>query len=167
MSAYKDYGISVKMTGAKAEIYGQTEHNLDVVTPITVSKRTKETGRDQKYSVIIGKKQINFFKYSGISDTSCVKMFKKTYLTIPGGYVLPVAFVTQEFIYYDTEVQEIREFSFIEPFSKSYLLSQMMAGRILQGKFDMTMEDNICRFWGHYSCYELIGVTKDEEFIGK
>ena len=30
VSAYKDYGISVKMTGAKAEIYGQTEHNLDV-----------------------------------------------------------------------------------------------------------------------------------------
>lgn len=167
VSAYKDYGISVKMTGAKAEIFGQTEHNLDVVTPIIVSKRTKETGRDQKYSVIIGKKQINFFKYSGISDTSCVKMFRKTYLTLPGGYVLPVAFVTQEFIYYDTEVRETSDVSFIEPFSRSYLLSKMMAGRILQGKFDITKEDDICRFGGHYSCYELIGVTKNEEFIGK
>ncbi len=167
VSAYKDYGLSIKLTGAKAEIYGQTERNLEVVTPVSATVRTAEVGRQQKHSVIIGKKQINFFKDSGISDTSCVKMYKRTYLTLPGGYVLPIAWVTYEFIYYETQIVENSDFAFLEQSARDYLMSQMTAGKILQEDSDLAIVDDRCRFLATYSCYELIGLSKDEELIKK
>lgn len=164
VSAYKDYGLSIKLTGAKAQIYGQTERNLEVVTPVSTTLRTNEITRQRKYSVIIGKKQINFFKDSGISDTSCVKMYRRTYMTLPGGYVLPIALVTYEFIYYETQVAENSDFSFVEQSARDYLLSQMLNGSILREESDFAVVDDRYRFLATYSCYELIGLPKDEEF---
>ena len=164
VSAYKDYGLSIKLTGAKAQIYGQTERNLEVVTPVSTTLRTNEITRQRKYSVIIGKKQINFFKDSGISDTSCVKMYKRTYITLPGGYVLPIAWVTYEFIYYETQVAENSDFSFVEQSARDYLLTQMTDGSILREESDFAVVDDRYRFLATYSCYELIGLPKDEEF---
>jgi len=165
VSAYKDYGISLKLTGAQAEIYGQTERQLEVFAPASTLARTSETGREQKYSLIIGKKQINFFKGSGISHTSCVKMYKKTYLALPGGFVLPVALVKQEIIYYETQPVTCTDFSFLEEFSENYLVSQMASGRILQEESELATLEDVCRYFARYSCYELIGIAKDEEFI--
>lgn len=164
VSAYKDYGLSIKLTGAKAQIYGQTERNLEVVTPVSTTLRTNEITRQRKYSVIIGKKQINFFKDSGISDTSCVKMYKRTYITLPGGYVLPIALVTYEFIYYETQIAENSDFSFVEQSARDYLLTQMSDGSILREESDFAVVDDRYRFLATYSCYELIGLPKDEEF---
>ena len=164
VSAYKDYGLSIKLTGAKAQIYGQTERDLEVVTPVSTTLRTNEIARQRKYSVIIGKKQINFFKDSGISDTSCVKMYKRTYITLPGGYVLPIAWVTYEFIYYETQVAENSDFSFVEQSARDYLLTQMTDGSILREESDFAVVDDRYRFLATYSCYELIGLQQDEEF---
>ena len=165
VSAYKDYGISVKLTGAKAEIFGQTQRQLEAVSPVSSAIRTKETGRTRKFSLIIGKKQINFYKDSGISDTSCVKMYKKTYLILPGGFVLPIALVKQEFVYYETETTDRSNFDFMESYSRSYLLSQMVSGQILQEDAQWDLLEDICRYSVVYSCYEQIGVTKEEEFM--
>ena len=167
VSAYKDYGLSIKITGAKAEIYGQTEHDLEVATPVLAAARTAEVGRQRKCSIILGKKQINFFKDSGISGPSCVKMYKKTYLTLPGGYVLPVAWVTYEYIYYDTQVTENSDFSFLGQSARDYLMSQMSSGRILQEDSDSSVVDGRYRFLATYSCYELIGLSKNEELMQK
>ena len=167
VSAYKDYGISIKFTGTKAEIFGQTERHLQVVTPLSALERTKERGKQQKYSVIIGKKQINFFKDSGISDTSCVKMSKRTYLTLPGGYVLPIAWVTYEFIYYETQNTENTDCSFLGQAAEDYLMSQMSFGRILHTDSDASKEDDRYCYYATYSCYESIGLLKDEELTEK
>ncbi len=167
VSAYKDYGISIKLTGAKAEIYGQTERKLEAVTPVTAVSRSVEIDRAQKYAIIIGKKQINFFKDSGISDMSCVKMYKKTYLTLPGGFVLPIAWVTYTFVHFETQVCENSDFAYLTQFSRNYLTKHMSGGKILQEDTDFTLLDDICSFTATYSCYELIGLSKDEEFITK
>jgi hypothetical protein len=88
------------LTGAQAKIYGETERKISAITPASVVTRTKEVRRECKYGLIFGKKQINFFKDSGIPDTSCVKMYEKRYLSFPGGFVLPVAWVRYTYIYY-------------------------------------------------------------------
>ena len=165
VSAYKDYGISIKLTGAKAEIYGETQRQLEVVSPVSAVIRTRETGRERKYSLLIGKKQINFFKDSGISHTSCVKMYKKTYLVLPGGFVLPIALVEQEFIYYETAAYEQTDFDFVKSYSREYLLSHLASGRILREDSELISLEDKCRFSVSYSCYELIGLTKEEEFV--
>ena len=165
VSAYKDYGISLKLTGANAEIYGQTSRQVEAVSPVSTIKRTQETGRTLKYSLIIGKKQINFYKDSGISDTSCVKMYKKTYLVLPGGFVLPIALVTQEFIYYETVMSDNTDFAFMESYSDNYLQSHMISGSILWKDSEQILLEDKCRLLVSYGCYELIGIAKEEEFL--
>jgi hypothetical protein len=49
-----------------------------------------------RYSILLGKKRINFYKGSGIYDGSCVKMVSQYHLTLPGDYVLPVTVVKEE-----------------------------------------------------------------------
>ena len=163
VSGYKDYGISLRFTGADAEIYGYTNRSLEAVT-LTIGQQRKEiTRREQKFSVIIGKKQINFYKDSGILHTSCVKMYKKTYLTLPGGYVLPLALVRQEILYYDTSASTGSDFSFLESASREYLKGQMIAGTILKEAISLEEDDYICRISGKYECIEMIGCSTNEE----
>ena len=163
ISGYKDYGISVKLTGADAIIFGETERKLEAISPITAQMRDDPGHTERKYSLIIGKKQINFFKDSGISHTTCVKMYKKTYLVLPGGFTLPVALVTQEIIYYDTACGQVEDFSYMEETCRSYLQSIMTDGTVLQENSDLSVSDDVCRFSAVYSCYEQIGITKVEE----
>ncbi|MBE6943526.1 MAG: hypothetical protein E7453_04605 [Ruminococcaceae bacterium] len=165
VSGYKDYGISLKFTGADAEIYGLTERKLDTVTPKIGIQRTDIVRREQKYSLIIGKKQINFYKGSGILHMSCVKMYKKTYLALPGGYTLPLAIVKQEILYYDSTPGKLNDFAFLEIVGRTYLKSQMTAGTILTEAVSLTENDDICLISGRYECMEMIGITKAEELI--
>lgn len=163
VSGYKDYGISIKFTGAEGEVFAQTERKLEAITPALVLLRTNPGGVERKYSLIIGKKQINFFKDSGISHTSCVKMYKKTYLVLPGGFTLPVALVTQEIIRYDTEAFYLEDFSFMESICRNYLQSIMRYGTILQEESHIEVFEGVCRFTAGYSCHEQIGLIKEEE----
>jgi hypothetical protein len=165
VSGYKDYGLSLKFTGADAEIYGHTERSLETVTLTGGLSRTEIQHREEKYSLIIGKKQINFFKGSGILHPSCVRMYKRTYLTLPGGYTLPVAFVKQEILHYDTVEARGNDFSFLERASRVYLKEQMTAGTILREAISLSENENICRLTGQYGCLEMIGVTIIEELL--
>lgn len=167
VSGYKDYGISIKFTGSDAVIFGQTERKLEAITPALATVRTEKGSVERKYSLIIGKKQINFFKDSGISDTTCVKMYKKTYLVLPGGFTLPVALVTQEIVSYETEAVQVEDFSFVGSFSRDYMQSIMIDGTILQEKSKLSISEDVCRFIGNYSCYEQIGLTIEEELINR
>lgn len=167
VSGYKDYGISIKLTGAEAAVFGETERKLDAVAPSCGLIRGETDSVQRKYSLIIGKKQINFFKDSGIYNTSCVKMYKKTYLMLPGGFTLPVALVTQEIINCETTIGQTEDFSYMEEVCRTYLQSIMTDGTILQESTDLSVSDDICRFSATYSCHEQIGLTKDEELINR
>ena len=167
VSGYKDYGISIKLTGAEAAIFGETERKLEAVAPSRGLFRWDTGSVQRKYSLIIGKKQINFYKDSGIYDTTCVKMYKKTYFMLPGGFTLPVALVTQEIIHCGTTMGQTTDFSYMEEACRAYLQSVMTDGTILQESTDLSVSDDICRFSAIYSCHEQIGLIKDEELINQ
>ena len=165
VSGYKDYGIAQQLSYAEAEIYGETEHKISVVAPDSAQFRGAVTGEETKYSLVFGKKQINLYKDSGISPASCVKMYKRTYLTLPGGFVLPVALVTQTIVYYTTESKQTSDVSYLSVFAEEYLRSQMIAGSVLKAEGETESAEGICSYLGTYSCLELVGYAKNEEFI--
>ena len=165
VSGYKDYGIAQHLSCAEAEIYGETERQITVIAPESAQYRREVTGEKTKYSLLFGKKQINLYKDSGISPTSCVKMYKRTYLTLPGGFVLPVALVSQTIIYYRTEPKPTSDLSYLSVYAEEYLRSQMIAGSILKAEGEAESADGICSYIGTYSCLELVGYAKNEEFI--
>ena len=168
VSGYTDCGICIKATEAKADVYGETLRNLTAYFPTEYQYRQENTSRLEKYSLILGKIRINFFKGSGISGTSCAKIYEEKYMTLPGGFVLPIAIVCETVVTYTYQVQstETAEAALSE-FAHNYITSQMQSGSILHADEVFTAMDGCCRLDGIFRCYEIIGITRVEERIVK
>ncbi len=167
VSGYKDYGIAQHLSYAEAEIYGETEHHLTVVAPESALFRGEKTGQATKYSLVFGKKQINLYKDSGISPASCVKMYERTYLTLPDGFVLPIALVKQTITYYKTESRQAADMSYLSVYAEEYLRSQMIAGTVLHKEEESESSEGVYTYTGVYNCLEIVGCVKNEELIKK
>lgn len=167
ISGFEDCGFTIKAIRASGEVVAYTRRNLKAVTPLKTEYRTEYVDHKTDYSFIIGKKQINLYNYSGISDGSCVKMYSRKYVSLPGGYQLPIALVKEDYYRYDSvsETQSETNFEFLEAQSKDYILLQMRAGEILveDGIYDFTSDSAI--YSATYACREQIGIPKNEETL--
>lgn len=166
ISGFQDCGIIIKATGAEGEVFAKTFHTLEMVTPVLTDIRTEKIHSETKYFIQIGKKLINFVKDSGISPYGCVKMYDRKYLTLPGGFQLPVALVCEEQIFYETECAATpSDCSWLDEAAKQYVLSQMSAGQILRTQTEVTQTDNLYTLLGAYACREQIGENRIEEIL--
>lgn len=168
VSGYTDCGIYIKAEAANAEIYANTMRVLNVVSPAYYAERGTGTKTINHYSFRIGKNIIKFCKDSGISGSKYVKMYKEEVLTLPGGFQLPLALMTEQFIYYD-DTQDIKEVSEetiqLNEKANAYLLDQMIAGSIQHSRVSVELSDDVYRLVGYYSCLEEIGRVRSEENI--
>ena len=166
VSAYTDCGIAIKVVRAQAEITADTIHKIQAVTPSQGTVREQCIREETKYSLRVGKKLINFFKDSGISDTSCVKMYSEECLTLPGGFELPVALITQRCTYYSGEAAPVvNGDSWMGGYCREYLLEHMQAGQILQEHTLIEEGNGVYLLYGEYTCLESIGQFISEEII--
>lgn len=173
ISGYVDCGQTITTTRSEGEIFADTRHLLDTVTPASVTVRGEIKEKTTAYSLIIGKKRINFVKGSGISNAGCVKMYLKYDLTLPGGYRLPVTLVKETVFVYDMQIQQ-RDASTVESqlsdFAKRYLYAQQVALTIQDVQEVLTEEDGVFRLSGCYACTEMIGREQGDkigDFHGK
>lgn len=168
VSGYTDCGITVKAETAEAEVYAETRHALEVITPVLFDERMVQIREETNYSLLIGKKLINLFKGSGISDSSCVKMYKKYDLTLPGDFRLPVGLITEHYFFYDqqsTSESDENAFSWVKCQSEEYLLEQMLAGKILETELVTQLRADVFYQYGEYACLEMIGQVHSEEIL--
>ena len=90
-------------------------------------------------------------------------MYLEKYVTLPGGFTLPIIIVTE--ITIDTECLPtaipVNEEA-LSDFAERYLRGTMRSGRILSSR--VSMEDG-STLKGTYQCLEMIGVRKQEEII--
>lgn len=167
ISGYEDRGLSIKATEAAGEIIAFTQRNMTAVSPRKNYVRDDLKDRKTDYSLLIGKKHINLNNNSGISDGSCVKMYSRKYMSLPGNFQLPIALIKEEYYFYDVEsaVASDAAFHFLENHTTSHILNSMLAGQILakEGTFDFT--DDLAIYSGSFSCREQIGITKNEETL--
>ncbi len=166
VSGYVDAGLLIRAVNAKAEITGQTNRSLSIISIHNSAARGRLIREDTKYSLIIGKKLINLYKDSGILDSSCVKINKIYPLTLPGGLTLPVSLLCQQILYYEPSVDSMSisdNSSWICEFASSYLTEMMIAGKILDSDVDIQLDEDALYFTGNYSCEEMIGKTLNEE----
>lgn len=166
VSGYTDCGIMIKATRSDAEIYAQTFRELQVVAPVIAKKRDTYTDQKKKFSIIFGKKLIKLYNDSGISDTTCVKIYDEIKITLPGGFQLPVSLIRETVKEYDfSAAEQTDDFNWLEENAIRYLQSQMIAGRILDQDIKMQLQDDICSLHGQFACYEMIAQEKVEEII--
>ena len=166
ISGYTDCGISIRADRAEGEIFAQTERTITAVYPNQRDVRGKIVDQQTKYSLIIGKNRINFYFGSGIYGNGCVRMYEEKYLTLPGGFQLPVILVKETILQYETKTDSLMppEGS-TEDYARNYLMSQMVAGVILSETCELIQQQDAVILKGQYHCHEMIGQFRKEEII--
>jgi len=168
VSGYTDCGIAICATQAQAEVYAFTDRRLCILTPLNYALKGKSTVTKRNYSIVIGKKRINLFKDSGISPIGCDKMYIEYYMTLPGGFLLPLSLVVEQWTIYDSvpvSVSSDLAREQVEVFAKDYLLSQMVSGQVLKSIKNEQIDGDIFLMQGRYLCREMIGRVRSEEII--
>ncbi len=168
VSAYTDCGILIKAETAEAEIRGKTLRRLDAISPVNHTKRDEVINSTSKFYLRIGKNIINFCKDSGISGTHCAKMYNEKVLTLPGGFQLPLALVTESIYWYDCSLplaSEPMDMQWLTQDAEMYLRHQMVAGKILEMNVTVEQQGDVYRLYGQYFCQEEVGQIRGEEKI--
>ncbi len=164
VSGYTDCGIYIQATQAQAEIFAATRRRITVVSPTIYASRGEISDVCKKYSIIIGKKRINFTKDSGISGTTCAKIRTEYYLTLPGGFRLPVLLEVEQVISYKADTDTVWDATErLQAFAAACLKQQMIAGTIENSAEVLTDIQGLCRLDGVYDCTEMIGIQRIEE----
>ena len=159
-------GPATVSTLADGEVFASTERVFSALFHGISGKRGAITARNAKYCLLIGKKLINFFKCSGISGGTCVKMYSKYVLTLPGGFSLPVAlikysFESRELTLMKAEKSQAQQL--LSDFSDRYIRDQMIAGQILGVSEEITLLGDVYQLTGTYACTEMIGRVQQEQ----
>ena len=166
ISGLVDTGLTVRLCRAEGEVYAITERIWEVLLPVRYSIRQEKTITTEKYALLIGKKRINFYKGSGISGVTCVRMYSEKYMTLPGGFRLPLALIHETWIEHSQQEQETPLLeSQSEAVAAELLRQQLGSGRILSGAGSEATLDDFVIFSGKYQCYEQISVRKNEEIV--
>lgn len=168
VSGYTDCGICIRATNADAEIFAETRRETDVITPLRYDFRVREGGYHRIFSLLVGKNRFIFAKSSRISGAGCAKMYQEYFLTLPGGFTLPVSLIVEDYIFYETEEKPISAESAqiqLSEASGRYLLGQMIAGKIISRDESFLPSDEFLQMRGEYACEEMIGQVRSEEII--
>lgn len=170
ISGYTDCGISIQATKAEGEVYAKTERSLSLIFPRLWQGRMLNEQQITKFSLIIGKKRINLYNGSGISPATCGKMYKETYMTLPGGFILPVCIVEETWIPYvvtDIQFDADAANTHLSGYAASYLSEQMIAGQVLSADEVFSEQEAVYQTKGKYACLEMIGQERKEEVYGE
>lgn len=167
VSGYTDCGLCIRAEHSGGEIFAETGRDLTVRTPSEYLLEGEERATEQKFALIIGKNRINLYKGSGISGIGCDKIYSEYYMTLPGGFRLPIKLVTETVTYClePTIAEDPEARQRLATFADDYLPGQMVAGRILSRVETIAQEEGYLRMQGYYACEEMIARRRSEEII--
>lgn len=164
ISGYTDLGLCTHVQPAQGEVYGLTQRTCDAVIPRKTYVTETEPSVIKKYSVIFGKKRINFYSDSGILYTGCGKMTQIRYLRLPGGWVLPVALVEETYTIAKLQTMDRWEQTAqqtMTDLSRMQIFGQLVAGQIIEEKTVFSFDGEVCRLDMLCQCLEMIGRRSD------
>lgn len=165
ISGYTDCGLSIRAERAEGEVFGTTQYHLTLLLPENDTTMGTIFHREEKISLIFGKNRINFFESGGNLDTGCVKMYEEKYLTLPGGFALPIGIAKEQQIFYNAVVATTDTEHILCQAAQRYLQSQMIAGTLLSRDEVISNENGVWCLEGDYVCREMIGKEQSEEII--
>lgn len=166
ISGYTDSGFCIRATRARGEIVARTNRSICVVTPDNCLFRGQERHTKKNVSILFGKKRINLWKDSGISGATCDRIYEENYVTLPGGYTLPIALCVEVFTFAEVKRESISEDisrTLLPEAAQRYLLAQMVAGSIDSREEQMEAAEGVYQLKGNYVCTEMIGRERPEQ----
>ncbi len=166
VSGWQNLGLLVKTTRSVGEIIAQTEREMELISPLEYTRAGSITNDQTEYSFIVGKNRINLSKGSGISYTGCDKIYTRYYLTLPGGFVLPLAIEAAHTIVYESadcrQTPESVEMLMTDQ-ADQYLLEQTVSGVIQKRQMFFSADEAVGRIYAKYTCVEMIGRERTGE----
>lgn len=160
ISGFTDCGQFIQTSVAQGEVFAQTQWSLKAATTDCFQSITEKEDKRYKVSLLFRKKRINLWKGSGIFDSSCGRMYKEYYITLPGNFQLPIALCIEQYTDYELHLKKVlpdeAERNLVD-FQEEYLTEQMIAGKIQRKKQKLYSEDGRYLLNGIYSCEEMIG----------
>ena len=165
VSPYVDCGLSIKAVSAEGEVFAHTNRKIRAFLPSEYISLEGSGHTVRHYSLIFGKKRINLHNGSGISDATCGRMYAEYYITLPGGFRLPVCLAVDTLFSRSgtaSEVSQTEAEQMLRSFSREYVSRQMIAGEILSEDHLMEEASHIRVLNSSYTCSEMIGRIKAE-----
>ena len=160
ISGYTDCGYCIRAEGAQGEVYGETNRNFRTIIPSSVLVRHQKRNIIRRCGIIIGKKQINLRKDSGISPGTCGRMYEEYYITLPGGFSLPLGYFRDTITHWNCDGIQVgsqNQESEWQSFAKRSVLEQTVAGHILRESHICTQMDDFILLESSFRCSEMIG----------
>lgn len=167
VSGYTDCGLKIQAQNADGEVYAYTERENTVLSILPAYVRGVCKEKRHAYRLRIGKKVINLWNGSGISDATCVKMYLEEIWSLPGDFILPVSLIRETWMLYDPLPLDIENLntSWITAWAEEYIRQKMLAGEILEKEQHIQVNESFVTLKGSYHCREMIGQVKYEETL--
>jgi len=166
ISGYTDCGICIRASEAKGEILALTDRSVKALMPRSYHFPVSTHNTKYNISLIIGKKRINLWKDSSISDASCGRMYEEYFVSLPGGFRLPLGIGIDRYQEYEIQQQILSESDAqfqLQQFSENYLLQHMIAGQILERQQNFSCYEGLYKLESGYTCTEMIGSERREQ----
>ena len=158
VSGVEDYGLYLRAVQADGEIYARTWHEGMVLSPAKWQIKTYSGRQWNKFSLILGRKRINFSRNSSILGSLCDKMVDSIQLSL-FGYEFPI--ILQREIYREYALEEAK----VEPRVAYDCLNNawvhlvqdsMVGGRIEDTQSNCIENGGVYIYRGESLCHELI-----------
>lgn len=168
ISGYTDCQTHIQGTNAQGEILAQTNRDLEVIVPSNTIKRGRLLKTTTNYYIQSGKKLINLSNNSRISDASCVRIYNKYILTLPGKNALPLCLIKETILYYELTslcADEATHYDWVKDVTLEYLNSQIIPRKITPINETEERTNEIYSYKVNFKCLEVIGTRKKEELV--
>ncbi len=159
VSAYTDLGYKTQVSSASAEIYANTWYKLCTVMPETNLQKIPTMRTKTALSLILGRKRMNIYGNSGISDPECDKMTTYREFSLPGGFYLPVTLEITRLTDYDTReitANSTQARQLLESTANVSVTEQMIAGSVRTARHNMKQEKGLFWLYSTMECEEMI-----------
>ena len=166
ISGFTDCGNILLLEAAEGEVYAYTSRAERAVSPATRYRECSIGVVRQRFSLVIGKKRINFWKGSGIPPTGCDRMYQEYWLKLPGGHALPVCVIRETIIYHELEMcRTTYGESELSDALETQVRRQIPGGQILHREISFSETNGLLTVDARFGCTEMIG-KKIVEQIG-
>lgn len=147
-----------------AQVIADTWYEISAQTPLLEERKTEKSGRNTAFSLVIGKKRINFFSDSRNKYDSCDKINKLKYISLGDVFVLPIGYAVERTTQYETSLLPIDEDKAVGRMKetlKNELQRRIGDGQIVSAEYYVSKTDNVMTVTLRAQCTENIAKEAD------
>ena len=147
-----------------AQVIADTWYEISAQTPLLEERKTEKSGRNTAFSLVIGKKRINFFSDSRNKCDSCDKINKLKYISLGDVFTLPVGYAVERTTQYKTSLLPIDEDEAVGRMKenlKNELQRRIDDGQIVSAEYSVSKTDKVMTVTLRAQCTENIAKEAD------